>query len=543
MNNSSLSLWRKVVVYTMIGLVLFQTTSCHYFKINQKRAEALPTLLEIGEIHKYFIIHQEDQVYALENITVDSTFLNGELVLPTEPIHYYLGRKFRYTKEERPILHEVHIYMTKEASPLEAGSATIPLQDLRELRIIEKDTGKTIASYILVTLGGAAAAFALLLVIVALTKSSCPYVYVYDGEGFVFQGETFGGAIAPNLERDDYMPLPFARSQDGFYHLRINNELKERQYLDLAELLLVHHLPEEQVLLDRNGQPHLLRQPVPPLIAESFSATDVQASLRNHDRDVYFFNEENADDSGLFLTFARPAGITKGKLVLTAKNTLWFDYIFGEFLAKFGGAYPEWMDRQAKIPSDQRQANVIRSEFPLSIYLERDGDWQLVDHLSTVGPLANRDFVVPVDLSDLTADTFRIKIETGFMFWEMDRVAIDFSENPELSVSSIAPAQAIGTYGQDWREALLVADGTYMAQERTGEVTELLFGVPEPPAGQVQSTFLHTRGYYELVRDFTGLPQVDALNRFKEEGHFSEFSRERYRQFHAREEVLVGMEQ
>ncbi len=32
------------------------------------------------------------------------------------------------------------------------------------------------------------------------------------------------------------------------------------------------------------------------------------------------------------MTFNKPSGISTGNLVLSAKNTLWFDYIFGNFL-------------------------------------------------------------------------------------------------------------------------------------------------------------------------------------------------------------------
>ncbi|MBK6786045.1 MAG: hypothetical protein IPG79_21600 [Saprospiraceae bacterium] len=80
-------------------------------------------------------------------------------------------------------------------------------------------------------------------------------MYVYDGETYIFEGETFGGAIAQNLERDDYMPLPDIRGNHGHYKIRISNELKEIQYTDLAELIVVDHPENSEVLLDKKVTP------------------------------------------------------------------------------------------------------------------------------------------------------------------------------------------------------------------------------------------------------------------------------------------------
>jgi hypothetical protein len=171
--------------------------------------------------------------------------------------------------------------------------------------------------------------FAIVLVIVLLTKSSCPYVYVYDGETYLFEGETFGGAIAQNLERDDYMPLPNIRDDHGRYKIRISNELKEIQYTDLAQLIVVNHPKKSEVILDKKGIPHLLLDKTVASVAMSERGENLLPTLGIKDQNVFFFNENNASSNAVFLTFDKPADAVQGKLVLSAKNTLWFDYIFG----------------------------------------------------------------------------------------------------------------------------------------------------------------------------------------------------------------------
>jgi hypothetical protein len=71
--------------------------------------------------------------------------------------------------------------------------------------------------------------------IAALTKDSCPFISVYDGNNYFLQGETFGGAVYPSLARADFVPLP-AAAIGREVNLMISNELKEKQYTDYADL-------------------------------------------------------------------------------------------------------------------------------------------------------------------------------------------------------------------------------------------------------------------------------------------------------------------
>ena len=112
------------------------------------------------------------------------------------------------------------------------------------------------------------------------------------------------------------------------------------------------------------------------------------------------------------------------------------------------------------------------------------------------------------------------------MFWEMDFVGMDFSPDVDLDMLVVEPDSAMGTGAVDWTSALRVSDTIYMAQEHIGDVTELIYHVPAAIEQQEQSIFLHTRGYYELIRDFEGLPKMAALKNFREIGYFSTFSRE-----------------
>ncbi|WP_020568137.1 hypothetical protein [Neolewinella persica] len=534
MNAPISTIVRKSGVYLVSIVLLFLAHSCTYFKAKVAYSDFETSINNIGDTYQYFVLHDGDAMYELAGLTVDSTSVSGNLMPIKKPVLYRPGRTSRIRENERSILNEVHVYLRAGTEALQVGYADIPLTDVLEIRIIDKDNGATTASYVFSTV---AVAGAVVIAVAALAfsnssapsqMSSCPYVYVNSGETFVFTGEAFGGAVGANLVRDDYMPLPAMAPVDGSYQLRITNELKEKQYTDLAELILVNHRPEQKVLLDKTGNVQVLENLQEPVKATSYSGTDLLPSMVEADSEMYLFNDEDFSENGIVLTFKKPAHAPSGRLLISAKNTLWFDYVIGEFFKKYGGYFGAFMKKQGKISSPDQLETIRDNNFPLSIYAKRNGEWELVDYLMTVGPLAARDFAVPIDLGKYPGEEIEIKIETGFMFWEVDQIAMDFTDNSDLSIAHLQPLSAYGTGQQDWKAALEKTDEDYMAQEKVGEVTELRYAVPPVPAGQVQSAFLHTRGYYELIRDFTGFPKIAELNKFKDGAYFSTFSRAGY---------------
>jgi hypothetical protein len=541
MESTLTAITRRIGVYLLSTLLMFHTISCSYFKVKTVTSDFTTTIKEIGEIHNYFVIHSGDRSFHLSEIGLDSTNISGLVGPLNYMVHYAEGRTTRIKRGESSILNEVHIYLREGADAIEAGYTSLPLRDIRELRIIDKDNGTTIASHVF---GGAAivaGTLAIVGIIAFLTKSSCPYVYVNNGETFAFAGETYGGAIGENLERDDYLPLPGIKPIDDTYQIRITNELKERQYTDLAKLIAVNHHPDQKILLDKGGAVQVIDNPQAPTEARSFGDTKLVSSLASVDHEKYFFNDSEYSLNGIVLKFKKPTRAQTGKLLLEAKNTLWFDYVFGEFLQNFGGYFNSAMKRNSKIPAAERLQTVRDNNFPLSIYAKQNGQWQLVDYLLTVGPLASREFAVPLDLTQYPGDEIEIKLETGFMFWEVDRVAMDFSTPATPEVTHLDPISALGNHGENWADALREVDGISMAQEKVRDVTELIFPVPPVPEDQVQSVFLLTRGYYELIRDFKGLPDLAELRKFRDPTYFSEYSRAGYLKVLNREEEIEAM--
>ena len=104
--------FKRFISFFFIFLMLMYTYGCrYYFKTKLVPPSDIPHLEEIGDIHKYFIIHQGAKTMALSQIEVDSLQLRGTLDTISTKYYYKRGRDERYKDSQSDILHEIHFYL------------------------------------------------------------------------------------------------------------------------------------------------------------------------------------------------------------------------------------------------------------------------------------------------------------------------------------------------------------------------------------------------------------------------------------------------
>lgn len=173
---------KNCISFLLIFLVLFQTVGCRsFFELEKMASDDTPGINNYIEMHKHFIVHERENIYSLTEISLDSEKISGNLELTIDTItlfkyenhpHYFDGREFHYKKAEKNILNEIHIYLKEDAKKLQLGFSDIPLSDISEIRIIEKDTKRTRKSYILGGLGITAGVVAVFFVIALLASQN-----------------------------------------------------------------------------------------------------------------------------------------------------------------------------------------------------------------------------------------------------------------------------------------------------------------------------------------------------------------------------------
>ncbi len=511
---------------------------CHHYyravKGNTTSTETKrSTIDELRMQKKTFILRQGSKSYLLKNLTVDDQKMIISATMDTIPrMHtlYVTPHKkqiYKKAKAQDAVLNEVHIYVPAGVSANSGQGLSLNMGDIEKIEIIQKDAGKTTTSFILGGLGYTLGALTLISVIILLTKDSCPFVSTYDGEQYNLQGEMFGGAIYPSLQREDFVPLQI-NAVSGEYILKISNELKERQYSDYANLLVVDHDKNAKVLSDLNGQLFSVTDPQLPTSAYINQRKDVLHQVKNMDNISCLFDDEGTPDNlnELYLSFDNTYRSSKGKLVLNLKNSYWADYLYGEFTKHFGSYYNKWIKGQKKKPANEMDKWAQEQNIPMTVSVKVNNEWKEIRNIKTIGPLLNRQIVIPVPISK--NEKVEIKLSTGFMFWEVDYAALDVSTDQPFSVQEIKPYEAADGKGANVLTGLLMADRKFLQQPNTGDVAIIKYKSPNLKEGMERTVLLHTSGYYEHVRNYTGKPDIPFLKSFSKPGAFQAFSKQRY---------------
>lgn len=555
----------KVTAGSLILLFLVSFQGCRYYYRVQTVEKVSPQNIKTCDsLNKLLVLHQNKSAWQLSGYAVTDNMLSGTLSVLPGNCHQYkttsLKRGNRYRKDDRiVVLNQVHLYLNDTIVPkfTTGDEVKIDFSAVHKAEIYVKDKGRTTVSWVvptvLGTMGVAIVAAATTAAIVALTKSSCPLVYVKSDTSYTFSGEIFGGAIYSSLERHDWLPLPGFEPVQNRYELKITNGLPEIQYINQAELWIVSHPGQVKVLPDRKGVIHTIVKPELPAEAVSSGKANILPLISMKDRNSFQFDESPAvtGDScafnTLYLSFFIPAGADTGKLVVSAGNSMWGDYTFGELTRLFGSRYEEFVNWQGKRSPEKTLQWQKDQRYPLMVYLETSAGWQFVDNFDLIGPLGAREMVMPVGLSGalITGTTdgnrmVRIKLESGFRFWDLDYAAIDFSKDRICQVDRIQPASAITETGKDVTQLLSMNDKKYYIQEKIGEEGLIVYQDSPAIPGMKKSVFLHTKGYYTHVRNYPNPPDKIQLQTFLVPGRFSKFSFDNYTEFMNKKMVFVS---
>ena len=494
---------------------------------------------EFNMSQQYAVMHSGTTTWHLNNLVLneDNKTISGTAQM-VDSTHTPLKprdskRVHRYTDEQSP-LNEVHFYIDPAHTPNYGVEITIPFSEINSISVNDKNTGRSVVNIVMGTIGVIAGIF----IIILATKSSCPFIYVKNGEEYIFTGELYPGILTANQQRDDYLKLPAINEANTDFSIMITNELKEIQFTDFVQLLEIDHPKNVDVLLDKNGNPHTFSNIMAPnkVLVDHLKTDNGPVMIK--DNESYLFNTETSDASSvrnIEMTFKAPRSMGKAKLFLTVKNSMWLDYVFGKFNEKFGTYYPKFQKDQQAASKEKSTTWMNEQNIPLSIYLKTSKGWDLVDRINTVGPMASRDIALPLDLSKVIGDEVVLKLETGFMFWEVDYAGIDFTENLPLDVTYINPYQALDENDENVTHLLAAEDQRYFVQPHIGDKVRVNFKTSEPDPDIKRSYFLKNRGYYKYIRDYQGDPDFRKLKLFRSAGTFTDFSKYEY-------EVLMAFE-
>ena len=527
----------------MAFLMLNLSTGCNYYKTREvplTKENLVQTIEEFNQQYNYALINQSWHLEDLK-INEDEGSISGLVRFPTDEHRSdkvrELGKTYRYKKDKKQPFNELHFKVNSTIKPTPGETLTIMFTDIQAISVNDKNTGRTVLNIVAGTVG---TLFATLLIIAAL-KSSCPFVYIKSGEAYVFQGELYPGIIAPKLQKLDYLPLPDLEQEGGTYTIKVTNELKEIQRTDLLELWVAQHQEGVQLVMDQQGQIHSFTRLMSPAKIRNEAGELSRKTLLKKDDHYYTFNNKIPSSNSLRelrLEFNRPPEHQDAKLLLSLKNSLWLDYVFGKFNEQFGSYYNAFQQDQQTLSKEIGEQWVRDQNIPLKVLMKTSSGWKEITQINTVGPMATRDIAITLPEDDILEDYIEIKLQTGFMFWDLDYAAIDYSENKDFVIHKIKPASAIDENGEEVSGLLQMQDNSYLVQPAIGNQVTVNFSAPKMKTGLKQTAFLVNQGYYTYIRNYDGVPNFGKLKTFRNKNTFTRFSENMYKAIMNLEEPL-----
>ena len=96
---------------------------------------------------------------------------------------------------------KVDIYIDPSIVPPDSlpTQFSFPVSAIKKIELFELDVEESVGITVLNTGFAVVMVFAVIFAIILLTKESCPFIYVHDGESYQFTGEIYSGAIYPHL--------------------------------------------------------------------------------------------------------------------------------------------------------------------------------------------------------------------------------------------------------------------------------------------------------------------------------------------------------
>jgi len=520
----------------LLMLALFNLSSCflHYYKTNTTHQIDAETIQRLQSEEKVFILHSGKDIYLLTDVKVIDSTIEGNLsTLPAQYAKYVNPSPKKPNlfkgKNVAVVMCEVHLYTDRNDA--KEMHVTLHMNDINRMDIYELDKGATNSSTVLSVIGVTIVSVAAIGIIYFLITCNCPQVYAYHANTSEFTGGLYSGAIYASLERTDYMPLRTIEPTDNQLHIKIGNVAGEEQFINEMRLLKVTHNSNEQVLLDRNGNTLVYENPVAPESATIGMNKNIKENLEMFDGKYYSFTNQSTEDntSNIILDFKKPKGTSSGKLILKARNSSWSGYMFHQFESLFGNKYASWAKKKDQSDAKKMEQWEVDQTLPLMVYIKVGQQWKYIDYFAMPGNTAWRDMILQIDLADLrNEDHIEICLKTAYLLWDMDYAGMDFSQDQPYSAKYLTADKIERSDSTSQIASLSEHDKVYTHLNGNQYLDMQFEDSTKSSAGQSNSYFLVSSGYYHITREMTGTPQVNELKKFLAKGAFDKYSRQKF---------------
>jgi hypothetical protein len=323
------------------------------------------------------------------------------------------------------------------------------------------------------------------------SSGSCPYVYAWDGNQYVLQGEVFGTAFGKALESSTACMLPAASSQSASVLVRVSNERPETHYIDAMQVVAFEAPEGADVLLDNTQRAWPVLHPQSPLQSPE--------QLLKHDS-IYWMSDlastgmgGNCRD-GINLTFPCPGEKQAGSLIIRGVNTRLANAVYDMVFGYLGDDYLRFLHH---IEHDADCIHTLRTwidEASLTVEVWRGDRWVCEGRIAPEAITADIARIVRISSGDTKGDSIRIRLSSLADLWQLDAVALDWTPAEPLTPRTLQMRTAKQENVNSVSGCLHARDGNYTVLI-PGEDIRMEFDRHSPSPGYTVAYALEATGY------------------------------------------------
>lgn len=448
-------------------------------------------------------IFSEELEYESDYHIVGVTMKNGLRINLNDKGAVFLTN---YKDKENVIVYRT-IETTENKSGEKESTSKTNVIDINEVLYLTVDKEVLGAGGIIVI---AVAVLAGIFLIAALIvgASSCPFIYSFNGEKYIFDAEPYGGSVAEGLKKTDYSRLEDLKAADGKYKLLMMNVTDETQYTDELKLLVIEHPLNTEIAPDISGKFTVFEKALPPVSVTDENGKDVTVFFNNRDnvqwqtdmpKDTLYENKKLKHD--LIIKFPKPKDANKVKLLVNAGTAQWGEFMIKRMLEYRGNKVDNWYEDVNRKGNELMKLYhfVEREElFIMNADVLEGNKWVTRGTVSAGGPYIDEDRIVELNIENVREDTLYIKLSPPYGYWKIDYTSVIYESSVNAKITELPLSYAKNEKGLDLRDFMFTIDGKYYSMPDTTCSAYLEFDVPAQSDNMSRSLYLKTTGYYDI---------------------------------------------
>ena len=347
-------------------------------------------------------------------------------------------------------------------------------------------------------------------------EGSCPYIYSWDGNKFVLEGEAFGVGLGKKLEYETCTVVPHLKNQNGKLRVRLTNERPESHFFNRVKLVAVETDVNSKVYTDNHNSLWAVKNPEKLLSALNHSE-NISALLEKDDNvywqsDLSSANAKSGYEDRLYVNFLKEEKADTASLIISAINTEVSSVVFKKLQELLGNNYSDFMKAAENDPeiTNILKETLVRSSLKIDVW---DGkEWTYVDMIYPEANHVKFKKLLRLPLNPAAGDTIKLRLRCLTDVWKLDAVMIDESYSQKLKPVDVKIISA-KSGGKDVYSSIKNIDDNYTVI-LPGEKIDLEFESPENTGGGRISYALLADGYlYEWLITGKGF-SVNGNNNF-----------------------------